>query len=325
MTFWNTPSKAQIERKRIYKTANAVGGAFLMGFGLSYLLQFWVLGVVNNNEIISNSCTQWLLQIFLSTIIFTLPFIIFTVPMNVRVSTACPLGKGEKGTVLPIILVGLGVSMLGNILSSMFTGFLEKIGFVNDATPLPTDTAAGWHIPLLVVLGGAILPALVEEFALRGIALGALKKFGNGFAIILTAILFGIMHGNIEQIPFAFMLGLYLGFAVIRTGTMWTAVAIHLINNGFAFLLDMLSGNLSTLEINTISYFYFMLTVVLTVVGILLGSRVKGCFSLPPEEKSELSFGEKLSTAVLTPCMILLGLYVAFQLVFAQLLSMVTA
>ena len=323
MTFWNVATKAQIEKKRIYKTANALGGAFLMGFGLSWFLQFAFLGVVGNGEILDDSCVQWLLQIFLSTIIFTVPFIILTVPMNVRVSTACPLGRGEKGTVLPIIFVGLGVSMLGNILSSMFTAFLETIGFSDYSASLPTDTSSGWHVPLLVMLGGAVLPALVEEFALRGIALGALKKFGNSFAIITTAILFGMMHGNIEQIPFAFMLGLYLAFAVIRTGTMWTAVAIHLINNGFAFLMQMLSGVVGNAEINAISYIYFMLTILLTAIGLLLGSRVKGCFNLPPEEKTALTLGEKLSAAALTPCMILFGLYVVFQLAMTQILSMV--
>ena len=324
MTFWNVATKAQIERKRIYKTANAIGGAFLMGFGLSLALQFAFMGVVKSVGIINDSCTQWLLQIFLSTLVFTLPFIIMTVPMNVRVSVVCPLGRGEKGTVLPIILVGLGVTMLSNLLSSMLTVFLENIGFSQPSTSLPTDTSGGWHIPLLVMLGGAVLPAFIEEFALRGIALGALKKFGSSFAILTTAILFGLMHGNIEQIPFAFILGLYLGFAVIRTGTMWTAVAIHLINNGVAFGMEMLSGVMGTTEYSAMTYLYFMLTALLAVVGLLLGSRVKGCFSLPPDERSELTLGEKLSTAALTPCMILFGLYVVFQLVLTQILSMVT-
>lgn len=324
MTFWNVATKAQIERKRIYKTANAVGGAFLMGYGISTFLQFAFKGVVQNETIINDPCTLWLLQIFLSTILFTIPFIILTVPMNVRVSSACPLGRGEKGTVLPIIFVGLGVSMLGNILSGMFTNFLETIGFSSYNPPLPTDTSSGWHIPLLVMLGGVILPALIEEFALRGIALGALKKFGNTFAIITTAVLFGLMHGNIEQIPFAFVLGLYLGFAVIRTGTMWTAVVIHLINNGFAFLIQILQGVVGNAELNVISYIYFMLTVLLTAVGLLLGSRVKGCFSLPKEEKGELTLGEKLSTAALTPCIIIFMLYEFLLLALTQIASMVT-
>lgn len=324
MTFWNVATKAQIERKRIYKTANAVGGAFLMGYVLSIFLQTAFGSVVKDASIINDPCTLWLLQIFLSTIIFTIPFIVLTVPMNVRVSSACPLGRGEKGTFLPIILVGLGASMLGNILSSMFTGFLETIGFSSYNPPLPTDTSSGWHIPLLVMLGGVILPALIEEFALRGIALGALKKFGNTFAIILTAVLFGLMHGNIEQIPFAFVLGLYLGFAVIRTGTMWTAVVIHLINNGFAFLIQILQGVVGNAELNVISYIYFMLTVLLTAVGLLLGSRVKGCFSLPKEEKGELTLGEKLSTAALTPCIIIFALYEFLLLALTQIASMVT-
>ncbi len=325
MVFWNTPTKAQIERKRIYKTANAIGGAFLMGFGLSNILQFWLMGVINNYSLLNDPCVQWIVQIILSALIFTLPFIILTVPMNIRVSTACELGKAQKGTFLPLVFVGMGVCMLSNILSSLLSNLLEKLGLSEPVTSLPTDVSAGWHIPVLVMLGGAVLPALIEEFALRGIALGAFRKFGNGFAVIATAILFGVMHGNLEQMPFAFLMGLYLGFAVVKSGTMWTAITIHLINNGFAFLIEMLSGVLRAGDIGLISSLYFLLSVVLTAVGIFMGRKTENCFSLPADQKTELTLVEKLSTAALTPCMILFALYIIFQLVLMQILGMVTA
>ena len=87
--------------------------------------------------------------------------------------------------------------------------------------------------------------------------------------------------------------------------------------------MEMLSGVLDSGIYNAISYMYFLLTALLAVVGILLGTRVKGCFSMPPDEKSELTLGEKLTTALFTPCTILFGLYVVLQLAITQILSMV--
>ncbi len=324
MTFWNTPDKKQIEKKRIYKTANAVGGAFLIGFAIANILQVAFVRIVGDNTLISDPCVQWLLQIFISTIMFTLPFIIMTVPMNVRVSGVCSFKVREKGIALPIIFVGLGVCMLSNVLSSMVTSFFTNLGFEPYTSSLPTDTSGSLYIPILVILGGAVLPALIEEFALRGIVLGAFRKFGNGFAIIASAILFGLMHGNLEQIPFAFLMGLYLGFATVRTGSMLVAVVIHLINNGVAFLLDMLSHHLQSTGIYMLNSIYFLFSILVMALGLLLAKNKPHCFALENDEKSQLTLGEKLKTAAATPCMILMGLYVVFQILSYQILSWVT-
>ena len=73
----------------------------------------------------------------------------------------------------------------------------------------------------------AIVPAVFEEFAFRGVVLNKLRKFGDSYAIIMSAVLFGLMHGNLSQIPFAFILGLVIGFIAVKTNSIIPGILIH--------------------------------------------------------------------------------------------------
>jgi membrane protease YdiL (CAAX protease family) len=87
---------------------------------------------------------------------------------------------------------------------------------------------------IAMFIGTAIIPPLVEEFAMRNVVMQPLRKYGNLFAIICSALVFGIFHGTPSQIPFAILCGLFLGYAVIATDSIWTGVIIHAIVNGLS-------------------------------------------------------------------------------------------
>lgn len=83
----------------------------------------------------------------------------------------------------------------------------------------------GW--PALVL--GA---PLTEEPLVRGLILGGFAlRYGARKAIVYSALLFGAMHLNLWQFPGAFGMGLFAGWLTLRTGSLWPAVAIHLLNN----------------------------------------------------------------------------------------------
>jgi membrane protease YdiL (CAAX protease family) len=84
----------------------------------------------------------------------------------------------------------------------------------------------------------AAVPALAEEFAMRGVVMQQLRRHGDRFAIITSAALFAVMHGNLIQAPFAFFLGLALGYFTVITGSIWTAISIHFLNNFFSVLVS---------------------------------------------------------------------------------------
>ena len=99
-------------------------------------------------------------------------------------------------------------------------------------------TAAGWLPLLLNLFTYALLPALVEETVYRGWITAALQPFGERRALLLSAIFFGLAHGNLTQLPFAFFLGLLFGYLFLRTGRLWPGMLLHFLNNALSVLLD---------------------------------------------------------------------------------------
>ena len=75
-------------------------------------------------------------------------------------------------------------------------------------------------------------PAIGEEFFFRGFLLRAfLTNLPGWLAVFLSALLFGAMHLNLLQGAGAGLIGLYLGFVTLRTGSIWPSVAAHFTNN----------------------------------------------------------------------------------------------
>ena len=94
-----------------------------------------------------------------------------------------------------------------------------------------------WAIVLLM----AVTPALCEELAFRGFILSGLRRAMKPFnAVVITAILFGAMHGLLQQSIVASATGIILGFVALRTGSLWPCIVYHATHNAltlqFAFL-----------------------------------------------------------------------------------------
>ena len=88
-------------------------------------------------------------------------------------------------------------------------------------------------------LATAVVPPFVEEFLFRGVILSQFRKYGDVFAVIASALLFGLLHRNFSQIVFAFICGLALGITLVRTNNIWIPVGIHMFVNGFYVLLNI--------------------------------------------------------------------------------------
>lgn len=71
---------------------------------------------------------------------------------------------------------------------------------------------------------------------MRGVVMQPLRKYGDWFAILTSAFVFALMHGNLVQAPFAFIAGIGLGYAVIASGSLWTGILIHLLNNSISVI-----------------------------------------------------------------------------------------
>lgn len=89
-------------------------------------------------------------------------------------------------------------------------------------------TVSGDTLSMFLYMG--LAAPFFEEILFRGFVLRTLEPYGKKFAILASAFLFGIFHGNLLQTPFAFAVGLILGYVTIEYSIGW-AILLHLINN----------------------------------------------------------------------------------------------
>ncbi len=84
----------------------------------------------------------------------------------------------------------------------------------------------------LAVFMLAILPPFCEELAFRGVVYGGYRRDCRpAGAILMSAFLFGLMHGNINQFAYAFVIGIAMAFMVEATGSIWPSILIHICIN----------------------------------------------------------------------------------------------
>ena len=101
-----------------------------------------------------------------------------------------------------------------------------------DFSPLyesePTDTALKL---VFSFVSTALVPGFCEEFLFRGCVLSNLLPYGKTTAIVGSAVLFALMHGNPAQTFYTCAAGIALGLVYVETGSIWPGTFIHLFNN----------------------------------------------------------------------------------------------
>ncbi|RDU22543.1 CPBP family intramembrane glutamic endopeptidase [Anaerosacchariphilus polymeriproducens] len=148
--------------------------------------------------------------------------------------------------------------LLGNGLESVFNHFGYTI--MNDMK----NASAGSN-GILMFLYASFFGPISEEIIFRGAILRKLEKHGRVFAIIVSAALFGLFHGNLVQGIFAASVGLVLGYVAMEYSIKWSMV-LHIINNFiFGDLFLFLTKGMNETVTNVI--FYAML-VVFTLIAI---------------------------------------------------------
>lgn len=169
-------------------------------------------------------------------------------------------------------------------------------GQLNERVPLPDwlRQLEQQQVDLLegLLLGGdlstlflfvalALTPSICEELLFRGYLQRQVERgWGTVVSIVLVGVLFGLYHLRLSQaIPLS-LLGIYLGFVVWATGSLWAGFVVHILNNGFAVLAsavvrDSPDMDLESLESMGVPWYVGVLGIALTaaVVRALLARR----------------------------------------------------
>lgn len=120
-----------------------------------------------------------------------------------------------------------GISIFVQMIVVHITGFTGMSEESSAMLSFSDNTAAN----ILLIVYTCIIAPVTEEMLMRGYALNALSPVSRKFGIIASALLFGLMHGNFNQIFNGFLLGLVLGYIAVKSGSVWASVICHMAAN----------------------------------------------------------------------------------------------
>lgn len=130
-------------------------------------------------------------------------------------------------TFAALLVLVVGCQMVATIGGGIMELILNQFGLsaqeaMRNASP-SMDTFSMW-------LYVAVWAPVTEELLFRGLIQRLMLPYGKRFAIFGSAFLFGIFHGNLIQSPYAFLVGLILGYVACEHSIAW-AMLLHMINN----------------------------------------------------------------------------------------------
>lgn len=138
-------------------------------------------------------------------------------------------------------LLGILIYMLNVAISAVSNGIIQSFGYKNytETTQSSLSPIQLFFFELVLV---AILPAICEEFLHRGVLLQGIRSMGYKRAIVISGILFGLIHFSITQTIYATVIGILLGFVAIASKSIIPAIIIHFTNNFISLYLSYASA-----------------------------------------------------------------------------------
>ncbi len=187
---------------------------------------------------------------------------------------------------------------------------ITNVSAVDEATAQMMSFSDNIAKNVILVLYTVVIAATTEELLCRGLTLKLFSPISKKFAVIASAVLFGVMHGNFGQMFNGFLLGLVMGYVAVKSKSLWLPIICHMAANTNAMVLSYFEYKNGE-EFLTFEIIYAAVLVVVAIVSIVLllkrngkideendGYPVEQAIEIPKEEKPACKWKALLST----PC-----------------------
>lgn len=172
--------------------------------------------------------------------------------------------KMTINTFLKLLCVFMGMQFL----FSVFAGFLEAgLNLIGYSALESVESASSVSTTFSMFIYVGLIGPVVEEVVYRGFVMKSMEKHGKVFAVVVSSVIFGVMHQNIPQAIFAMGVGIILGYVAMNYSIKW-AILLHIINN--CVFGDILSYALSGLQEDTQAIINNGIMFAFFVVGIVI-------------------------------------------------------
>lgn len=195
-------------------------------FGFYIIASILFSRIIYSNRI---ALPLWL-NLIISQCILLIPALIYVLVMKIDIIKCIPYRKIKLSDAVSSLLIGyclVPLVLLINVISSVFA-----TNYLNSST-----TEISQYPFIIQLLLMAFLPTIAEEFVFRGLFYHSYRKNGILGAAILSGVVFGAIHLNINQFCYACVMGMVFALMVEITGSMFSSMLAHFAVNSYSIIM----------------------------------------------------------------------------------------
>ncbi len=214
--------------KKFFKTLGICLGFPILNLFIARCLQSSFLIFTKNKELLKSNI---FLMVLIADILTLILIGVIFLSTEHRIKDMISIKEIPIKDYFNIFILGIGVT----ILLLFFSGILTKLipNYNEVSNQLATSRSSVWKLIITIVL----IP-IYEEIFYRGIIFGYLRKnFNIILAIVVQALIFGVMHLNLVQGIYTFILGIVLALVYMYSKSIIGNITIHIIFNLLGILI----------------------------------------------------------------------------------------
>lgn len=210
----------------------------------------------------------------------SVPMYLFGMPVAYLLLRILPKRAPQKQRLNPLMWIGFlflcfALSYFANYLGQYVNAWVYEVLGVqveNELEQMTTVTPLGINILFV-----GILAPIFEELFFRKAIIDRLRRYGDLPAILISGLIFGLIHGNLSQIFYATAVGMLLSFIYVRTGSVLYTISIHSAFNmiGGVYtteLIRRLGDTLTPAEGDTVGQVMLIAYSAFTVLSLIVGT-----------------------------------------------------
>lgn len=210
------------------KHFSKLGGMFVLGTIVIYAVQLGTMALAGILR------PEWAQDPDINLALSMVPMYLVGMPVLILLVKRVPAETVEKKKmkwwqfVLAVIMcfgVMYASNLVGVIISTII-GLIKGSAVQNNLQNIVTSISLFFMILYMVICA-----PFMEEYVFRKLIVERTVKYGQGVAVVMSGLMFGLFHGNLNQFAYAFTLGCFLAFLYVKTGKLKITIAIHMMIN----------------------------------------------------------------------------------------------
>ncbi len=214
--------------KEIRKHFSKLGLMFFLGTLIIFAVQMGVIYLVEMFK------PEWLMNGDISLTVSMVPMYLIGMPLMILLVKRVAAVTLEKRSMkawqfLLALVMCFCILYCSNIVGSIITFIISVIKGSAVSNVIMDITSGTGLLTMLVYM--VICAPIMEELIFRKLIVDRTVRYGQGVAVLLSGLMFGLFHGNLNQFAYAFTLGLFLAFIYVKTGNIKNTIGLHMIIN----------------------------------------------------------------------------------------------